>query len=99
MLARTDETLGRPQAAVGRPLRSAAVTIYGTLILLGLAIPGSVVGALQDGSPSPVKDAALAVAVRIQSAMEATGLPAVYEAAKARFRAISCGGPDSSNPC
>ena len=80
-------------------LRAAAVTLYATLLLLGLAIPGSVVGALRERPPGPVTDAALAVAEPIQAGLERLGIPAVYSALKERFRGLSCGAPESGNPC
>ncbi|MDB5589847.1 hypothetical protein [Enterovirga sp.] len=88
---------------VARPrphaLRQAAVTIYVTLLLLGLLIPGSIVGALRERPPGPVTDVALALAEPIHAGLERLGVPALYGALKERFRAVSCGAPDSGNPC
>lgn len=80
-------------------LRAAAVTLYLTLLLLALAIPGSVVDALRERPPGPVTNAALTVAEPIQAGLERLGVPALYTALKDRFRAVSCGAPESGNPC
>lgn len=88
-----------PAATRVRPLGAASVTIYATLICLGLAIPGSIVGALRDAPPSTLTAAALSLATRLEAGLEATGFPALYRAAKERFRQVSCGAPDSANPC
>lgn len=82
-----------------RPLAAASVTIYATLLCLVLTTPGSVVGALRDASPNPVTIRLLALATAIETRLDGTGLPPLYRAAKERFRQISCGAPDSANPC
>lgn len=82
-----------------RPLGATSVTIYATLLCLALAIPGSVVGALRDASPNPVTTRLLALATAIETGLDGTGLPPLYRAARERFRQISCGAPDSANPC
>ncbi len=81
------------------PFRAVAATLYGTLLLVALAIPGGLVGSLRDRPPGPVTDRLLAAAEWVEAGLDATGISAVYAAAKARFRALSCGGPDSANPC
>lgn len=80
-------------------LRAASVTVYATLLLLALAIPGSVVGTLRERPPGPFTNAALAVAEPIQAGLERLGIPAIYATLKERFRGISCGSPESGNPC
>lgn len=88
---------------VARPrpgaLRRAAITLYATLLLLALLIPGGIVGALRERPPGPVTEAALAVAEPVLAGLERLGLPAAYGALRERFRALSCGAPDSGNPC
>lgn len=81
------------------PLGAAAVTVYATLLCLGLAIPGSVVGALRDAPPNALTLAALSAATAVEAGLETTGLPALFRSARDRFRAIACGAPDSANPC
>lgn len=81
------------------PLGAAAVTVYATLFCLGLAIPGSVVGALRDAPPNALTLAVLSAAGAVEAGLETTGLPALFRTARDRFRAISCGAPDSANPC
>ena len=80
-------------------LASAALTIYVTLLLLGLAVPGSVVSALQDAPRSAVTQRALEAAEQVEGVMDRTGLPAAFQSLRERFREISCGGPASANPC
>lgn len=80
-------------------LRAATVTIYATLALLALAIPGSIVGALRERPPGPFTNAALAVAEPVQAGLDRLGIPGLYAALKERFRALSCGAPESGNPC
>lgn len=88
-------------AADARPhrLRAVAVTIYATFAILGLAIPGAWVGALREASSTPLTRALLAVGEPLLSAIDAIGLTTPYRIAKERFREISCGPPDSGNPC
>ena len=89
----------RPPA--GRParLRTIALTLYGTLLLVGLAIPDAIVSALREARPNPATVALLSVAEPVAGAIEATGVPRLYRAARGRFRQLACGGPDSENPC
>lgn len=82
-----------------RALRQAALTLYGTLVLVGVAIPDAVVNALREAPPGVATAALLAAVEPAAGALEATGVPGVFRAARERFRQLSCGGPDSQNPC
>jgi len=81
-----------PPAA--KPLRAAALVIYGTLALLALAIPQSLTNWLRDMNENPVEALALRGAEVLQSAAERTGVPAVYRHARDAFIAISGVEPD-----
>ena len=83
----------------GRPLLAAAITIYASLLVVGLAIPQSVVGALRDLPPGPWLDPVLRAAERIESELGRTGLPALFANAREAFHQATCGPPDSANPC
>lgn len=80
-------------------LAAAAIVLYATLALLALAIPGSIVSTLRDAGPNAFTAVALPLAERWQARLEGIGLAGIYARAKARFRAIACGGPDSADPC
>ena len=89
----------RTVARRARPLRGAAITLYATFLLLTVAIPGSVVGALRDAPRSVLTNALLAGAERVEAALETLGVPHPYRIAKERFRNAACAGQESENPC
>lgn len=93
---------GEPSApAASRPvrLRGVALTLYGTLLLAGLAIPDAALSTLREARPSVVTATLLSVVEPVAGFMERTGVPGLYRAARDRFRQIACGAPDSENPC
>lgn len=55
-----------PGAPVAHPLRTAAVVIYATLVLLGLTIPRGLVGWARDMQPDSRQEAVLAAALAIE---------------------------------
>ena len=81
-----------PPAA--KPLRAAALVIYGTLVLLALTIPQSLTNWLRDMNENPVEAVALRGADAWQAAAEKTRLPAVYRHARDVFIAVSGVEPD-----
>lgn len=86
-------------SGASRGLRRAGLTLYGTLLLVGLAAPHSLVAALREARPHLVAEAVLAAAEPAAGLIEATGVPGLFRAARERFRLLSCGAPDSENPC
>ena len=81
-----------PPAA--RPLRTAALIIYGTFVLLALTIPQSLTNWLRDMNENPLQAVALRGAEAWQAAAEKTRLPAVYRQARDVFIAVSGVEPD-----
>jgi len=84
-------TLPQPTA---KPLRTAALIIYGTFILLALTIPQSLTNWLRDMNENPLQAMALRGAEAWQAATEKTRLPAVYRHARDVFIAVSGVEPD-----
>ena len=76
------------------PLRTAAIVIYATLVLLAVTIPQSVVNWLADMNANPVQETALRGAEVLENLSERTGVPTVYRHARAIFIAISGVEPD-----
>lgn len=106
MLARpeTASEAADGRSAAGRsartgPLATAAIVIYATFALLLLAAPGSLAATLRELSPNPAIRAALVLAEGLEAAGERAGVAAFFRSARERFGRISCGGPDSANPC
>ena len=75
-------------------LRTAAIVIYATLMLLAVTIPQSVVNWLADMNANPVQETALRGAEVLGNLSQRTGLPTVYRRARAIFIAISGVEPD-----
>jgi hypothetical protein len=80
----------RPASA----LRTTAIVIYATLALLAVTIPQSVVNWLADMNGNPVQETALRGAEVLGNLSERTGVPEVYQRARAIFIAISGVEPD-----
>ena len=76
------------------PLRTAAIVIYATLVLLAVTIPQSVVNWLADMNANPVQETALRGAEVLGNLSQRTGVPTVYQRARAIFIAISGVEPD-----
>ena len=77
-----------------KPLRTAALVIYGTFALLALTIPQSLPNWLRDMNENPLEGVALRGAEAWQAAAEKTRLPAVYRHARDVFIAVSGAEPD-----
>ncbi len=69
-----------------RPLRSAALVLYGTLAILWLAIPQSVSTWSRDYLPASVQPVAAPVTASLESIANVTRLPSLYAAARERFQ-------------
>lgn len=76
-------------AGPARPIRTAALVIYGTLALLTLTIPQSLVNWLRDMETNPVEGVVLRGAEAVQAASHAAGLDVPYLRARATFFALT----------
>jgi hypothetical protein len=76
------------------PLRTAAIVIYATLMLLAVTIPQSVVNWLADMNGNPVEETALRGAEVLRNLSERAGVATVYQRARDIFIAISGVEPD-----
>jgi hypothetical protein len=76
------------------PLRTAAIVIYATLMLLAVTIPQSVVNWLADMNANPVEEVALRGADVLRNLSQRTGVAIVYQRARDIFIAISGVEPD-----
>ena len=76
------------------PLRTAAIVLYGTLALLAVTIPQSVVNWLADMNGNPAEERALRGAQHLQDLSQQTGIATVYQRARDIFVAISGVEPD-----
>lgn len=75
-------------------LRTTAIVIYATLMLLAVTIPQSVVNWLADMNGNPVQETALHGAEALRNLSQRSGVPTVYQRARAIFIAISGVEPD-----
>jgi hypothetical protein len=75
-------------------LRTAAIVIYATLVLLAVSIPQSVVNWLTDMNGNPVEETALRGAEVVRNLSQRAGVAAVYQRARDIFIAISGVEPD-----
>ena len=75
-------------------LRTAAIVIYATLMLLAVTIPQSVVNWLADMNANPVQETALRGAEALRNLSQRSGVAGVYQRARAIFIAISGVEPD-----
>lgn len=73
----------------GLSLRTTAIVVYVTLGLLGLAIPQAAVNRLNDFSPGPLRDSALAVAKAVAGGSQRIGLDWPYRAGRRAFLALT----------
>jgi hypothetical protein len=78
----------------GSELRTAAIVIYATLMLLAVAIPQSVVNWLADMNGNPVEETALRGAAALRNLSQRAGVATVYQRARGIFIAISGVQPD-----
>jgi hypothetical protein len=83
----------KTQAARGQggasPVRTTAVIVYATFLLLILTIPQSLPNWLRDMEENPVQRVLLRAASGVQAASQAVGLDVPYRAARAAFHAWS----------
>ena len=81
----------KTQAARGQggasPVRTTAVIVYATFLLLILTIPQSLPNWLRDMEENPVQRVLLRAASGVQAASQAVGLDVPYRAARAAFHA------------
>jgi len=75
-------------------LRIAAIVLYGTLMLLAVTIPQSVVNWLADMNGNPVEETALRGAEALRNMSQGAGVSTVYQRARDIFIAISGVEPD-----
>jgi hypothetical protein len=80
----------RPASA----LRTAAIVIYATLMLLAVTIPQCVVNWLADMNANPVQETALRGAEVLRNLSQRAGVAAVYQRGRDIFIAISGVEPD-----
>lgn len=78
-----------PATPDAHPLRTAAVVIYGTLALLMLAVPQSLVNRLNDLEENRVQQIALRAAEGVQAASHHVFLDRAYVQARAVFLALT----------
>ena len=86
-----------PSALEPRPtsaLRTAAIVIYGTLVLLAVSIPQSVENWLADMNGNPVEETALRGAEVLRNLSERAGIAGVYRRGRDIFTAFSGTEPD-----
>jgi len=75
-------------------LRTAAIVIYATLMLLAVTIPQSVVNWLADMNGNPVEETALRGAEVLRNLSQRAGVATGYQRARDIFIAISGVEPD-----
>jgi hypothetical protein len=75
-------------------LRTAAIVLYATLVLLAVTIPQSVVNWLADMNGNPVQETALRGAEVLRNLSQRAGVATVYQRARGIFIAISGAEPD-----
>jgi len=85
---KTSETI-TPAHPPPRPLRTAAIVIYATLVLLVIAIPQSLANWLRDMKSSAVQEILLRGAEGLEDASRRTGIDAPYRRARALFLAFA----------
>jgi hypothetical protein len=73
----------------GLPLRTTAIVVYVTLVLLALAIPQAAVNRLNDFSPSPWRDSALAAAQAVVDIAHRAALDWPYREGRRAFLAVT----------
>jgi hypothetical protein len=75
-------------------LRTAAIVLYATLMLLAVTIPQSVVNWLADMNGNSVEETALRGAEALRNLSRRAGVATVYQRARDIFIAISGAEPD-----
>jgi hypothetical protein len=81
-------------ARPARPLRSAAIVIYGTLVLLAVTIPQSLSNWLADMNDSRPQEIALRGAEVLRNLSQRSGVATVYQRGRDVFIAVSGIQPD-----
>ena len=82
-----------PQPPIS-PLRSTAIVIYATLLLLAVTIPQSLTNWLADMNGNPVQETALRGAEVVRNLSQRAGVATVYQRARGIFIAVSGVEPD-----
>jgi hypothetical protein len=72
-----------------RPVRTTAVIVYATFLVLILTIPQSLVNWLGDMNDNPVQQVLLHAANGVQAASHRIGVDLVYLRARSAFRALA----------
>jgi hypothetical protein len=85
---------GLEQPRPAGELRTTAIVIYATLVLLAVTIPQSVENWLADMNGNPVEETALRSAELLRNLSQQAGVATVYQRARAIFIAISGVEPD-----
>ncbi len=67
------------------PLRVTAIVVYATLALLAVMIPQAAVNRLNDFTPNPLRDSALAIAQPVADASRRAGLDRPYREGRRLF--------------
>jgi hypothetical protein len=83
------DNVPRPATRDAHPVRTAAIVIYGTFVLLVLAVPQSLVSRLNDLDENPAQQVLLRAAEGVQAASRAVGLDVAYLRARAAFLALT----------
>jgi hypothetical protein len=76
------------------PLRTTAIVLYATLVLLALTIPQSLTNWLGDMNGNPVQETALRGAEILRNLSQHAGVAAVYQRARDIFIAVTGVEPD-----
>jgi hypothetical protein len=88
MFADAPRSADPPKPRAG-PLRAAAVVVYGTLLLLALTIPHSVVDWIRDMKSLEVQEALLPAAEALQRLAQETGVATPFSRARTTFLALT----------
>jgi hypothetical protein len=88
-MASGDEHHSTRAQGSARPVRTTAVIVYTTFLLLVLAIPQSLTNWLGDMNDNPVQQALLHAASGVQTASHRFGIDLVYLRARSAFRALA----------
>jgi hypothetical protein len=86
-MANAEKTEAMRQQGGANPVRTTAVIVYATFLLLILTIPQSLPNWLRDMDESPVQQVLLRAASGMQAASQAVFLDVPYRRARAAFHA------------
>jgi hypothetical protein len=94
MLVEPPRSADSPKPRAG-PLQTAAVVVYGTLLLLALTIPHSVVDWIRDVKSLEIQEALLPAAEALQRFAQGTGVATPFSRARKLFLALSSNESDN----